>query len=300
MRIRRFKAFGICITAACLLALSGTARADEFIYANNAGTHDYLWQIDLTTGTISNQYDTGLNSNGRGVVDVNNTLYMTTAYSGTVYAYNSSNGSLSTAFTVAGASGLASITFDGSNFWIGDYSGSDRAYLYSPSGTLLNTISLGNCTGFCDGLTYLPVNGGELVSNRADGFDQDSIYDVYSTNGTLIKAGFINTASLGSQGCVHTTGIAWDGSDYFVSCLDDATPTVAKYDANGNFLALLPLGNPSGFDNGGFGPEMEGLSANFAITIPTSTPEPGTLALLGLGLLSGATLLRRKLGPRPS
>jgi outer membrane protein assembly factor BamB len=275
-----------------VLGLGHAAVADELIYANNAGSHDYVWQLDLTTDTLAKQIDTGLSANGRGVVDVNNILYITTASTGNVYSYNISTGTVATAFTVSGASGLASITYTGSDFWIGDYSGTDRAYLYTPTGTLLKTISLTNCTGFCDGLTYLPVNGGELISNRADGFDRDSIYDVYSTSGTLIKAGFIDTTSLGSMGCVHTTGIAWDGTNYFVSCLDDPTPTVAKYGLNGNFLALIPLTNPNGFDNGGFGPTMEGLSANFAITIPT--PEPASFALIGVGL-AAVFILRKKL-----
>ncbi len=159
----------------------------------------------------------------------------------------------------------------------------------------MKTIALTNCSGFCDGLTYLPVNGGELISNRADGFDRDSIYDVYSTSGTLLKSSFIDTSSLGSMGCPHTTGIAWDGTNYFVSCLDDRTPSVGEYGPTGNFIGLIALANPSGFNNGGFGPTMEGLSANFAITIPT--PEPNSLALISFGLI-GAFVLRKKMKPR--
>jgi glutamine cyclotransferase len=280
------------------LTLSCQLHADEFLYANNAGGHDYVWQLDLTTGAISNQFDIGINANGRGVVDVNSTLYITTASSGTVYSYNIATKSLSTAFTVAGASGLSSITFDGTDFWIGDYSGSNRAYLYSPSGSLLKTITLANCAGYCDGLTYLPANGGEIVSNRADGYDRDSIYDIYSTSGTLTKSSLIDTAGLSTKGCPHTTGIAWDGADFFVSCLDDPTPTLAEYDSSGAFVSIMPLKNPSGFDNGGFGPAMEGLSANFAVTLPTSTPEPGTTALIGVGLaavsLFGSRVAGRK------
>lgn len=296
--IRRAPKAALGVFAVGLMFLCQTAHADDFVYANNYGSHDYVWQIDLTTGSIANQYDTGINANGRGVVDVNNILYITTANSGTVYTYNTSTAALSTAFTVSGASGLSSITFNGTDFWIGDYSGTNAAYLYSTSGTLLSTIHLSNCTGYCDGLTYLPANGGEIVSNRADGYDQDSIYDVYNTSGTLITAAFINTASLGAMGCVHTTGIAWDGSDYYVSCLDDPTASLAEYDSNGNFVKLIALTNPSGFNNGGVGPGMEGLSANFAITIPTSgVPEPTTLSLFGMGL-AAAGLLRTRIAYR--
>lgn len=296
----------ICMVALCMLAFSSASWADDIIFANNyqftGGTGaDYIWRIDVTTGdTITNQYAVPVGAqggfNGRGVVDVNDILYITTAGSGKVLAFNTSTSALSTAFTVAGSSGLSSISFDGTNFWVGDYSGTNHAYLYSPSGTLLRTISLANCTGFCDGLTYIPVNGGELISNRTDGFNQDSIYDIYSaTTGALLVSGFINTTPLSGMGCGHTTGIAWDGTNYFVSCLDTGgvNGSLAEYGPVGNFLGLTALKNPSAFNNGGFGPAMEGLSANFAVTV-SQTPEPATLSLLGLGL-AGIGFLRRKI-----
>ena len=49
---------------------------------------------------------------------------------------------------VAGSTGLSTIAFDGTNFWIGDYSGTNQAYYYTPSGTLLKTITLSGCTQF--------------------------------------------------------------------------------------------------------------------------------------------------------
>jgi hypothetical protein len=230
--------------------------------------------------------------NGRGVIDVNNILYITTASSGHVYSFDTSTNALSTAFTVSGASALASITYDGTNFWIGDYSGTDRAFLYSPSGALLKTISLTNCTGNCDGLTYVPVNGGELVSNRWDGASGLSIYDIYDTNGNLVHSSFINTTNLTSMGCTNTTGIAWDGADYFVSCIFNAR--LAEYDANGNFVQVMTSSNPHGFNNGGAGSLIEGLSANFAITIPPpSAPEPASLLLIGIGVAAVLTPLRK-------
>lgn len=284
-------AIKVSLAALCILVFGYTSWADDFIYANNYnfGGLDNIWQIDLTSGNIiTNQYSVAT-GNGRGVVDVNNVLYITTANSGQVFAFNTSTSVLSTAFTVSGASGLASISYNGTNFWIGDYSGSNKAFLYSPSGTLLQTIALANCTGFCDGLTYIPLNGGELISNRADGFDQNSIYDIYSaSNGALLQSAFIDTTSLASLGCNHTTGIAWDGTNYFVSCLDTGSlpnGTLAEYNASGTFLGLdnLSNSNSSVFNNNGLGAAMEGLSANFAVTIPT--PEPGTLFMMGTGLL---------------
>lgn len=286
----------VSIVALCALGLSSTSRAgDEFLYANNAGGtgNDAVWQIDVTLGDkVTNEYSIPGIGNGRGVIDVNNILYVTTASSGNVYAFNIATNALSTVFSVAGTSALASITYDGTNFWIGDYSGSNKAFEYSPTGTLLKTIVLSNCTSFCDGLTFVAQNGGELLSNRFDGAFGLSQYDLYDTNGNLIKADFIDATVLGAQGCTNSTGIAWDGTNFFVSCIFGK---VAEFDANGNFIGVTTL-NTNGFNNGNQGPLIEGMSANFAITIPptpTPTPEPATLSLLGLGM-AAVGLLRRK------
>jgi len=284
----------VVLVALCTLALSSTTRADEFIYANNAGGTgtDSVWQIDLTTGgTITNEYAIPGIGNGRGVIDVNNVLYVTTADGGNVYSFNINTSALSTVFTVSGASGLASITYDGTDFWIGDYSGTDKAFLYTPGGTLLKTVDLTNCTGFCDGLTFVAANGGELLSNRFDGAAGLSKYDLYDTNGKLVTSDFIDTTTL--SGCTNTTGIAWDGTNYFVSCIFG---NVAEYNASGDFVQLITLSNPSNFTNGGQGPLIEGLSANFAITIPPpQVPEPTSIVLLGSALLIGCVARRRRL-----
>jgi hypothetical protein len=282
------------LPALCLLAFSPLSRADEFVYANNAGStgNDSIWQIDLTLGgKVTAEYDIKGIGNGRGVIDVNNVLYITTASSGKVYAFDTTTSTLTTDFTVAGSSGLASITYDGTNFWIGDYSGTNHAYLYSPSGTLLKTISLADCTGFCDGLTYITTGGGELVSNRFDGAGSLNTYDIYSLSGTLITPAFIsNTVANGACG---STGIAWDGTNYFLSCVFGK---VAEFDGSGNFIKNITL-NLNGFNNEGQGALMEGMSANFAITVG-GVPEPATIVLTGAGLVCVLLYRRKATAPR--
>ena len=155
----------------CLVTLASlpSFAASQFLYADNASFGvPYVYQIDPSTGAILNTYTNLQGFNGRGVIDVNNILYYTDASDGNVYKYDlAKQAQLGIAFTVGGASGLASITYDGTNFWIGDYSGSNHAFLYSPTGTLLKTITLSNCTGFCDGLTFFKSGGvGYLLSNR--------------------------------------------------------------------------------------------------------------------------------------
>ena len=194
------------------LTFSSTA---EVIYVNqaDAGPH-HLQARDTTTGAIVSDFS--LPGNGRGVVKVGNILYVTTANDNKVDKYDATTGVfIANAFSVAGASSLSTMAYDGTNFWIGDYTfGSNKAFLYSPTGTLLKTITLANCTGNCDGLEFFDLGaGGRLISNRGDAVGP---YDVYDTNGTLLTAALISTGT-------SSTGIAFNGTNFFVSNLTDKT-----------------------------------------------------------------------------
>ena len=185
------------------------------LYADNYGGTAHIDLIDSTTGIVTSQFDAAP-GNGRGVVVVGNTLYYTVASSGSVFSYDlASHTNTGTAFTVGGSSGLSNIAYDGTNFWIADYSGTNQAYLYTPTGTLLKTIHLTNCTGYCDGFEYFldPTTGApRLISNRSDE-PAGGIYDVYDTNGNLLTANFITAHNRSAM----ETGIAYDGTNFFVS-----------------------------------------------------------------------------------
>ena len=149
--------------AALMVILASAAMADSFVYGNNASFGaPYVYKIDKATGAIVSTYSNLSGENGRGVVIVGSTMYYTAVSSGSVYSYNlSTNTDNGVLFTVADSTSLSTIAFDGTNFWIGDYAGTNRAFLYTPTGTLLKTITLSDCSGHCDGLEYLAANGGE-------------------------------------------------------------------------------------------------------------------------------------------
>jgi sugar lactone lactonase YvrE len=265
-----------------LVSITGFASPQQLLYGDNAtGGAPYIYQIDPTTGNILNTFTNTSGINGRGAVVVGNILYYTDATDNNVYKYDiSTQTNLGVAFSVAGSSALSTMAYDGTNFWIGDYSGTNHAYLYTPTGTLLNTISLANCTGFCDGLEFFKMGGtGYLISNRCDAFC--GTYDVYDLNGNLVTPGLITTPN--GEG----TGIAYDGTHFFVSNIFGGQ--VWEYSNTGTLLNTLTL---TGYPNG-FSPLVEDLSFNYQQVL--GTPEPGTLVMLGTGVLGLASVIRRRI-----
>jgi hypothetical protein len=271
-----------------LFAIVGLLSVPSFadtLYGDNAtGGTPYIYAINPATGAILNTYTNLSGYNGRGVVTVGNIMYYTTASDNNVYKYDlSTNTNLGVAFSVAGSTALSTMAYDGKDFWIGDYSGTNHAYLYSPTGTLLNTISLGDCSSYCDGLEYFRNSSGQgrLISNRFDGgYGGQNYYDVYDTNGNLLQADLITAVYGGS------TGIAWDGSNFWTSNI--FAGTVSEWNGSGAFMQTVTLtGAP-----GGYSPLIEDLSYNYSKTL---SPEPGSIALLGTGLISLIGFARRRL-----
>ena len=252
--------FAACGVAVLAMIAGGPAHAQNFIYGHAAselaGT---MYKIDKNTGVVAASCPQS-KSDGRGIVVVGSVVYFTVYDSGNIYKTNfttcSDDG---IAFAVPGAGGLSTIAYDGTNFWVGDYTGVNKAYYVSPTGTLLNTITLDNCTGFCDGLEFF---NGKLISNRGDAVNQP--YDVYSTTGTLLTPAFIATPGYGA------TGIAYDGTNFYVS--DIFNQKLHVY--NGTTGAFINTVTITGMTNDNL---LEDLSADYQITL--GPPPPPTAAI---------------------
>ncbi len=265
-------------------------------YANALTVPTTIWgdnyssavqEFSLSTGSLLKSFDPGtvFNTgwNGRGVVQVGNTLYLTNADSNKVYTMDATTGAkigTGVAFSITGSSGLSAIAYDGTNFWVGDYSGTNKAYLYSPTGTLLKTITISKSSGYSDGVEYF---NNQLIVNRVDGCCGGTpvIYDTYDLNGTLLKNTFISNPK-------PSTGIAFDGTNFWTSNIYDHS--LSEWNGTtGAFISTLPL---LGVKYG-----IEDLSVNYSQVI--GVPEPGEWALMvsGLGLIGFiATRRKHKLG----
>jgi hypothetical protein len=233
--------------------------------------------------------------NGRGVALLGDTIYYTTAHSGNIYVTNAITHADLGVLVNTGFNGIANVATDGMFIYANNYQDSSGVInKYNTSGVLVGTVTVG--PGF-DGRDGFEVQNNPNIAGGATTFisnrgDLTSPYDVYDSNGVLLISAFIDP-SLNGFG-TQQTGIAYDGTDYFVSQI--LSNELLHYSGTGAFLGVIDLsGNP----NPPSGQRvLEDLSAvGNTIGNPGgggTVPEPASLALLGIGLAGLGAMRRRK------
>jgi glutamine cyclotransferase len=267
----------LCAAASTALLAFSPAHADDTptLYGNSASfSNNPIHQIDKATG-VEFQRNVGQpNGNGRGVVTIGNNIYYTVVSDPHIYTMDKLSG-LTTGSLLTQNASMSTLAWDGSNFWTADYSGTNQAFVIDPvTGMNIKTITLTGAQNNMDGLEYF---NGMLIGNRCDACN---VYDIWDLDGNVLHFAFITAPS-------SATGIAYDGTNFYVSNIFDSSVGVYDY-TTGNLLNTINLTS----QDGAF--LIEDLSFDYAARSdtggPGAVPEPSTWALmiLGFGFIGGA------------
>ncbi len=246
------------------------------------------WDINVGagTGTLINSFavpNTAAQGGGPGGIAIlGSTIYYGVSNSGDVFKTDASGTDLGVAFATW-LPGISAITTDGTDLYLaatGNSALTENVYRYTLGGSLLNTISLAPTAiggPFTVGRTGLEILGdGSFVANQGN---DEGPYNRYDASGNLLTTGFLSgTDDFGFS------GVAFDGTDYFVGNVEDVPSIFRAFDASGALVKEISL-------TGCPGPNQLCEFADLAVA-PASVPEPNGLVWLLVALASGLGALR--------
>jgi hypothetical protein len=239
---RRTIAMAIGLGVAWLLVSAAPVSASTVIWTNGndaPANLPIIQEFDASTGALLNSFldpAGAAGETGRGIAVVGSNIFYSVTGSTSVFLTDTNGTNLGVAFTVniPGVSGIQSIASDGQFLYVTRLAPplglNENVYKFDFSGNLIGApvtlVPSGRLVQ--SGRDGLEVVGNTVVANQPRG-------DIGPYDGTLIKAAFLNRGTFGF------TGVAFDGTLYYVFD-DEAQPSqVVVFDASGNFVDRVTL-----------------------------------------------------------
>lgn len=271
--MRKLTKVVIAISSTLSLLAAGSAHAAPLFWAINQFTT--IQELNGDTGAVVDSFAMPFGSgSGASIAVVGNTGYYTRLGDASVYKVDMTSHTYGgIAFNTGDSSFMNGITVDSAGHLWFAHGGASALQEFDTFGTLLSTHAFPNAANsFRDGSV---VFGGFVVANRGD---QQGPYDKYA-----LPAGVNNPLTYVSQPFIvdpvqnsGNNGIAFNGTDFYIS--NEQLHRVCKYNSSGIFASCAPLAQNSRYENWTF--------ASQDIVRPGgSVPEPGSLALLGIGIV---------------